>query len=134
MADFPSQISIQADIEIKTTVSGAIIDEFNRRSEGFMNLRVGEDISIYPNLYNLIILVDASGERDAILTQCMGFYDPEKDELAAGEVPLVYLTRNIRELPEEIMERLVAADPRVVEGDLSGGTTVIDVTDTGTSS
>lgn len=131
MAEFPSQISIQADIEIETEISGALIDEFNRRTEGFMNLRVGEDISIYPNLYNIVVLVDASGEREAILTQCLGYYDPEEEELAAGEVPLVYLTRNIEDPPEHVMERLIAADPRVIESGSDDGTTIIDITDSG---
>jgi len=126
---FPTQISIQADIEIEVVVSSALIDEFNRREEDFMNLGVNREISIFPNLYNLIVLVDEAGERDSILTQCKGFYNPEDFALAAGEVPLVYLSRLIEDLPDHVMEALIAADPRVLETGDGDDTSVIDITD-----
>lgn len=129
--EFPDQISMQADIEIETAVASALIDEFNRREEDFMNLRVGHDIFIFPNIYNIVVLTDIAGEREAILTQCKGFYDPEVEERAAGEVPVVQLSRNIEPLPDALMERLTAADPRVLEAATDQGTSVIDITDEG---
>ena len=128
---YPKQITLQADIELQVVVSSAIIDEFNRREEGFMNLRVSHEISIFPNIYNLVTLLDEADERDAILTQCKGFYDPQDHALAAGEVPVVRLSRNIEDLPEEVMDRLTAAEPRIIETGSDDGTSVIDITDSG---
>lgn len=127
--DFPKRISLQADIELETEISSALIDEFNRREEDFFNLRVGIDIPIYPNRFNIVLLKDVAGEREPILTQCKGFYDPDAENLAAGEVPLVQLSRIIEEPPEYIIEQMIAADPRVLESGSDQGTSIIDVTD-----
>lgn len=124
----PSQITIQSDIEIETTVASALIDEFNRREQGFMNLRVGEDITVFPNMYNIVILVDVAGERDAIITQCNGFYDPEEEELASGEFPYVRLTRTIIPPPEHIIEKMIGADPFFLEAPDDQGTSIVDIT------
>lgn len=108
------QIQLQADIELKVFISSALIDEFNSRPEGFMNLAVGKDISIFPNLYNLVLLQDITGERPPILTQCMGVYNPDTENAASGEVPIVYLQTEILELPDEVLEELLAADQRIL--------------------
>lgn len=127
----PTQISRQGDVEFDATVSAAIIDEFNGRDEGFMNLRVGIDIPIFPNLWNIIILHDVTGEREPIITQCTGFYDPDAENKTAGSVPFVRLDREIRDLPEALLEELIAADPRVLEAAADQGTRIIDVTTQG---
>lgn len=126
---FPKQITLQADIELEAAISAALIDEFNRREQDFMNFRVLLDLPFFPNIHNIVILNDVTGERDPIFTQCKGFYDPDAENLAAGEVPLVRLSRNIEPVPDDVMDRLIAADPRVLEASQDQGTSIIDVTD-----
>jgi len=121
---FPTQISLQADLEFEVLVSSALLDEFDQRSEGFMNLQVGFDLPIFPNIYNLILLTDSAGEREPILTQCRGFYDPEVDELQAGEIPVVQLSRNIEPVPDSVLDFLTAADPRILETGSDQGTVI----------
>lgn len=127
----PTQISRQGDVEFDAVVSAAVIDEFNAREDGTMNLRVGIDIPIFPNLWNIIILKDVTGEREPIITQCTGFYDPDAENKAAGVVPFVRLDREIRDLPDALLEEMVAADPRVLESAADQGTRIIDVTTQG---
>ena len=127
----PTQISRQGDIEVEAFVSAAIIDEFNAREEDFMNLRVGIDIPIYPNMWNIVVLKDITGDRDPIITQCHGFYDPDDQNRSAGVIPYVQLSREIRDLPEQLLEELVAADPRILEAASDQGTVIVDVTTQG---
>ena len=129
--DFPTQVSIQGDIELEVTVASRVIDEFNAREEDFINLRVGVDIPIFPNLYNLILLKDIAGEREPIFCQCMGCYDPDIENRSAGEIPAVYLTRNIQPIPDQLMEELIAADPRILEAAGPESTVIVDVTQQG---
>lgn len=127
MSNRPAQISLEADIELEAFVSSAVIAEFSRSTTGAMNLRVGIDIPLFPNRYNVILLKDITGQREPILAQCTGFYDPDVEEKAAGEVAMVRLDRNLTPLPEAVLERLTAADPRVIEGGESGGTSFVEV-------
>lgn len=126
---YPALITTQADIELETFVSAAIIDEFNSREEqGFMNLRVGIDIQIFPNYNNIVLLKDVNGEREPILTQCRGMYIPEQERLAAGEVPYVRLDREIQDIPDHVFDKMIGADPRVVEtGQSLTGLAITDV-------
>lgn len=128
MPNLPKKVSIQADIELTAIVSGSLIDEFNGRSEGFMNLQVGRDLNVFPNYYNLVLLLDADGIREAILTQCNGVYDPEEEELAAGLYPFVRLTRNIESLPDHVLSTFIAADPRILETGGQNNTIIRDIT------
>lgn len=126
--DFPSQITLQADIEVEVTISDALLDEFERRDESFLNFRVGIDIPIYPNYYNIVILNSASGEREPIITMCTGYYDPEIEELKSGATPVVRLDRNLLDLPDGLLDRLTAASPNSIEGGDDQGTEIVDVT------
>lgn len=105
-----TQIALPIDLILEATVRSSILSELEEK--GTINLKVGIDIQLFPNRYNIIILNDASGELPPLECQCNGFYDPDTRQRAAGSVAIVRLTTTIVEPPEDVIQNLMGGqDP-----------------------
>ena len=101
-----------ADIEIRAVVKPEVIDAIHDSKTGEISLKVGVDIFVFPNRYNIVVLEDKTGLREPVETQCNGFYNPETQNRKAGAIPFVRLTLDIQELPEDLQTRLINSSPK----------------------